>query len=277
MISRMPPPPGPALPLRAVLLFAAGLSACSSGALDVIDLDPVSATNDLVAHWSFDEGAGNVVVDSSGNDHNGQLAGGTTWIPGRFGTALHFDAGEVRVDAFPQPGMASWSVLAWLRSPRDLTTGTTYATIISNELLRSGGWQMNIRTTVAPAIYQFAYWKGPTEDDNVFQNYEQVLPDQWVHIAGVYDKNSRTISIYRNGQPVMKNGLAVSEPADASIKQGTTTLYLARWPPESAAAGQDPGEERRLTGDLDEIAVYNRALDAKEVAALARAPIPQRP
>jgi hypothetical protein len=218
-----------------------------------------------------------MLVDSSGNNHHGQITGGATWIPGRFGKALHFDGGEVHVDAFPQPGMASWSVLAWLRSPRDLMTGDSYATIISNELLRSGGWQMNIRTTMAPAVYQFAYWKGPTENDNVFQNYEQVLPDQWVHIAGVYDKNSLTISIYRNGLPVMRNGLAVSEPADASIKQGTTTLYLARWPPESMAASQNPGEERRLTGDLDEIAVYNRALDAKEVAALARAPIPQRP
>jgi len=277
MISRVSPPPGPDRARCAALLLVAGLSACTSGPLDVIDLDPVSTTNDLVAHWSFDEGAGSMVLDSSGNDHHGLIAGGATWIPGRFGKALRFDAGEVRVDSFPQPGMASWSVLAWIRSPRDLMTGATYATIISNELLRSGGWQMNIRTTVAPALYQFAYWKGPTENDNVFQNYEQVLPDQWVHLAGVYDKNSRTISIYRNGLPVMVNGLAVSELADKPIKQGTTTLYLARWPPESTAAAQDTGEERRLTGDLDEIAVYNRALDAKEVAALARAPIPQRP
>jgi hypothetical protein len=276
MMSSVPLPPRARLSLAAAI-FVAGLCACTPGPLDVIDLDPMSATSDLVAHWSFDEGAGNVLSDSSGNDHNGQIQGGYTWIDGRFGKALHFDSGEVRVDAFPQPGMASWSVLAWVRTPHDLVTGTTYATVISNELLRSGGWQMNIRTTMAPAVYQFAYFKGPSENENVFQNYEQVLPDEWVHVAGVYDKNSRTIRTYRDGVPVMRDGMAVSEPADASIKQGTTALYLARWPPESSAKAIDTGEERRLTGDLDEIAIYNRALEARDIAALARAPIPQKP
>jgi hypothetical protein len=272
----VPTAPGAVL-LRAAAILLAGLSACTSGPLDVIDLDPGNANDDLVAHWSFDEGAGTVLLDSSGNLHHGQIQGSYAWIPGRFGTALHFTNGEVRVDAFPQPGMDSWSVLAWVRTSSDLVTGSTYATVISNELLRSGGWQMNIRTTVAPPVYQFAYWKGPSENDNVFQNYEQVLPDEWVHLAGVYDKNSLTIRIYRDGVPVMVGGMAVSEPADQAIKQGTTALYMARWPPESSTVANNTSEERRLIGDLDEIAVYNRALNAKEVAALARRPIPPKP
>ena len=50
----------------------------------------------LVAYWSFDEGTGTVVADTSGspNNHNGAFGTGTetpSWIPGRLGSAVNFD------------------------------------------------------------------------------------------------------------------------------------------------------------------------------------------
>jgi hypothetical protein len=45
----------------------------------------------LLGHWTFDEGAGDVAQDSSGNN-NGTLQGNPAWVAGSSGgTAVNFD------------------------------------------------------------------------------------------------------------------------------------------------------------------------------------------
>ena len=46
---------------------------------------PVSA--DLVGHWAFDDGAGTIAVDSSGNGNDAVLEGGgdASWVEGQLG------------------------------------------------------------------------------------------------------------------------------------------------------------------------------------------------
>ena len=44
----------------------------------------------LLGHWKFDEGQGDVVVDSSGNENDGETWD-AQWVKGKFGTALAFD------------------------------------------------------------------------------------------------------------------------------------------------------------------------------------------
>jgi hypothetical protein len=53
----------------------------------------------LVAEWHFDESAGNVVKDSSGNGNDGTIHG-ATWVDGKFGKALSFDATLGRMAGF---------------------------------------------------------------------------------------------------------------------------------------------------------------------------------
>lgn len=49
------------------------------------------ARADLEAYYSFDEGAGIVAADLSGNRRDGTLEGDPTWVVGPFGSALEFD------------------------------------------------------------------------------------------------------------------------------------------------------------------------------------------
>ncbi|MBI4548510.1 MAG: T9SS type A sorting domain-containing protein [Ignavibacteriae bacterium] len=53
-----------------------------------VALHPISATT--VAHWHFDEGSGNILHDASPY-HNDGVIHNATWVPGRFGSALHFN------------------------------------------------------------------------------------------------------------------------------------------------------------------------------------------
>ena len=50
-----------------------------------------SLTEGLAAWWKFDETAGDVAYDSSGNGNDGNLTNGPTWSEGKIGGALSFD------------------------------------------------------------------------------------------------------------------------------------------------------------------------------------------
>ena len=54
------------------------------------------ASAELILHWKFDEGSGDVVNDSSGNGHTGTIEG-ATWAVGDKGPCLEFGGDGDRV------------------------------------------------------------------------------------------------------------------------------------------------------------------------------------
>ena len=56
-----------------------------------------AASTGLVAAYSFDEGSGTVVNDSSGNSNNGTISGASWVTAGKFGGALSFNGSNSRV------------------------------------------------------------------------------------------------------------------------------------------------------------------------------------
>ncbi len=52
---------------------------------------------ELVAHWTFDEGSGNIAYDSSGNGNDGTI-NGAEWDAGKYGPALHFNGQDNYVE-----------------------------------------------------------------------------------------------------------------------------------------------------------------------------------
>jgi len=237
------------------VLFA--LAACGSAPLDATALDPTSLAGDLVAHWKFDDGAGVTAADSSGNGHDGVLAGGT-WIPsGRFGGALELAYGDyVSVADFPQ-ATASWTVSVWSRSsPAALAQiTTTLSTIISTETVFAGGWQMHIDNEPNKQWFDAAYWAGATVNNYVVLFCSCIVPDGWVHLTTVWDAASAKMTLYRDDQ------VADQQPMPSPILSGDTTLYMGTW------NGADT--PRFLVGDIDDFAVWSRALAPQEIAALS--------
>ena len=56
------------------------------------------AADGLLAHYAFDEGAGTVLRDGSGQGHDGTIVGGAAWTTGPFGTALKLNGTDAYVD-----------------------------------------------------------------------------------------------------------------------------------------------------------------------------------
>ena len=258
------------------LLFAA----CSSRGLDVVGPDLDSLKHDMVAHWSCDETTG-MLLDDSGSEYNGNIIGATR-LPDSghagFGGALHFDSGNsVVVGSFPQATDSSWSVSLWVRpadwgspSPSpDNGSGDTYVTLISTEMVRSGGWEMTARFPNSDFVertwrYNFAY---PSPSDAAPWTYQWAEPvgldfNIWTHLVAVVDADpmAMKLSFYKNR--VLS---ASAETTIASlILQGTNALYLGTW----------WGGGRYFVGDLDDIVIYRRALTQPEVDRLYKQPAP---
>jgi hypothetical protein len=86
-----------------------------------------------------------------------------------------------------------------------------------------------------------------------------LVTDRWYFLAGVYDASARTGSVYVDG--VLDNGA-----------QATNTPVPATLPAQDACVQLATGlnQMKNLTGALDEVRVYDRALSGAEIAKLYR-------
>jgi hypothetical protein len=232
-------------------------SACSEAPLDAVVLPErdlgKELADGLVGHWPLDDGSEDIARDRSGNEHHGQITGGS-WIPdGRFAGALRLASGDsITVADFPQAA-PSFTVSTWIRlsSEQLALNGDTWVAILSTEEFASGGWQLNIDNRLARPRFDFAYWAPPLTG-YLFVECECVEVDRWIHLAAVVDVEANSVTLYKDGS------IGDEETRPADIPPGDSTLYFGRW----------NSDGRLLTGDLDDVAIWNRALTAVELVAL---------
>jgi hypothetical protein len=245
---------------RSVCLVAALLAAAGCGAspLDAVTVNPHSLAMGLVAHWTFDEGSGSVVGDSSGNGLAGSLTGGTWTTAGRFGGALELALGDhVTVPNFPQ-ATPSWTVSVWTETSRgqlQADSGDT-ATILSTEVVFAGGWQLHLDNRAGYKRYDAAYWAGSTVNDYEVLFCDCINENRWIHLTAVFDNEASTFTLYQDDLVVDHSSLPTP------ILTGDSTLYMGTW---------NMGD-RFLAATLDDFAIWNRALDDGEIATLSRQP-----
>src|SRR5437870_1537223 len=92
-----------------------GLSASASAA--TLPPAPADIASGLGLYYQFDEGAGSLANDSSGNGNTGSLLGGTTWTAGKLGQALSFDGVSGNVTASTTTGLnlsPTLTLAAWI-------------------------------------------------------------------------------------------------------------------------------------------------------------------
>jgi hypothetical protein len=232
---------------------APALMACGTHPLDVITTTPTTLTDGLLAHYTFDEGSGTIVVDHSGNRHDGVLTGGTWIASGKFGGALHMGGSDsVTIDSFPD-APSSFSVSAWVRTVNAPIDG--FETVLSTEIVFRSGWQLNLDKTDAGTGAQFAYWDKLRGDGGGYVHPECfcVRPNVWTHIVAALDGGERTLKVYVNAT------LMGTEAAPRAILPGTPALLIGKWSGDT---------QRFFVGDIDDVAIYKRALTPAEVSEL---------
>jgi hypothetical protein len=246
---------------RLALVCVLGLlSSCTKGPLDAIDLDPSSLSSGLMAHYTFDEGAGTAVIDHSGNKRDGVLSGGQWLGDGVFAGALQLsNAADDHADVNPFPDAPeSFTVSAWART--SAPSADEEDALLSAENVFEGGWELHLRRHVAGLGVHVGYW------DTVAMAYtywecDCLTYDRWTHLAFVRDAATASLTVYADAVALG------SVPAPTPIAPGEPQLHIGHW----------QGDGRYLEGDVDDVAIYGRALTADEIRELNGAPAPVQP
>lgn len=254
-----------------IVLGAAASADPSYQNLDSADVSVINIDDDnggpadYLARWKLDEGGGTLASDSAGGFH-GALQGGlqvagwnATAAPTAFGNpyALNFDGQDDHV-ALPSGGAldiagnaVSFSVWLKLDELPAGISGEAFAGIFDSDqdsyvlYLDKGNNELRFKVTDAD---------GTAERPGIAA--ADLDTTRWHHIAGVYDGAAGKAFIYLDG--VLK---------DTHVNAALTGLVK---PGQVAAFGRDGAFNRHyFKGGIDDARIYDRALTAAEIVALA--------
>ncbi|MCH8296067.1 LamG domain-containing protein, partial [Candidatus Poribacteria bacterium] len=158
--------------------------------------------SDVIFYMSFDDGAGNVVTDLSGNGNDGTIQGNADWQTGKYGSALNLDgATYVTVpNAEPLASISnSMSVGAWVQP--GVLEG--WRNIV--EMDGAAGWKLGFRDSA------FVFTTYHVKD---FIGQTTIDVGQWSHVAATWDGTQTTI--YINGEPDSGGPIAGGGAIDVS-------------------------------------------------------------
>jgi hypothetical protein len=222
-----------------------------SGALSAADV--LQQARMLPYAWySFDEGAGMVAHNASGNGNDATLYGGATWGPGRKGDAVVLD-GKTGYVALPTSILGS--------STEATVGGWLYAMNLTSSWQRffDFGSGSNTYMDVTPrnlaASMQFSITLGGRGAE---QTAVGAVPatGAWQFIA---------VTLHAGTAQLWLSGLPAGSPATVTINPSQLGATLNDWIGRSQYS-IDPF----LAGSVDDFFVYTRGLSAAEIAVLAR-------
>lgn len=207
-------------------------------------------TGTLVGHWRMEEGSGNVFTDDSGYENHAMLqtAQGVTWGQGVDGLAVNLPGTSGRFANAASSTSLNISdaitLAVWVRP-----NVSKYKTIVSK--INPNGYTLGM-TNKAKVLFWFNYDSHGSQYR--FESSSSLPTDgkTWVHIAATYD--GRVAKIYINGV----EDRSATFPSVVKIGANNSNFVIG---------ALDKNE--RWTGGIDDLRLYNKALSATEVAALA--------
>jgi hypothetical protein len=211
-------------------------------------VEPVQLAQGLVGYWNLDETTGQMARDSSPLMNHGTLMGfrPTDVVPGSTGNGLNFDPMVAPVVVVPDaPALnptTAISIGAWIRA-------TDWSG--NRRLAQKGDNDDQYRLTAEGGLLKF-HLTGVTGG-----NLEAILPSTGMphHVMGTFD--GKRIRIYIDG-----NIQAQDDSASGTIGVTPSNLHIGL--KRVGAPNVDS-----FSGVLDDVVIYNRALNATEVRRLA--------
>jgi len=205
-----------------------------------------TASADLVAHWTFDEGSGTTAFDSSGNGHDGTINGTANWVPGQVGGAFHFDGSTYVAVADEIGTFPTFSIAAWFKYDSFIAD---WNSIWHNNAWQSG-WLHHMVTNYAgqDVRVQFAI-NGAGDQFGV----TPIETDVWYHSTVTYDSTTGQMNLYLTTDVERKVNL------DVALTVGGPATILT--------AGQIGGWDgnRLSSATYDDIRMYDHILSEAEI------------
>jgi len=217
----------------------------------------------LVGYWSMNENTGTIATDFSGNGNRGILTGGPTWVDGKRGKALSFDANDDLVNVGTPTSLnitGALTISAWIYPRTFGSVGSSFrGRIVDKENDFATGYAFSLYDPNTGGVGvpndTFALFINASGGNlNCFGNDNSIVLNTWQHVAVTLDSSKNCIP-YVNG-------------AKATTTSGFIMGSFPTTGSNSFTIGNNSGNTREFNGSLDEVRVYNRALSASEIQAL---------
>lgn len=223
-----------AVVLLIMLLIVSSVARAGIGFFRPNSAASIDLNKGLISHWKLDGNA----QDSKGIN-NGSLNGSLVATTDRFGSsnsAYNFSGDDfISAGATNMPALtAAKSFSLWVRPTFDNPQGNALIRLYNT----TNGTLENSVTFTAGQGFSFGAF-----------NAGGVSFDVWQHLVITY--NGTTVTIY-------KNGIQVGSGAASGLSAGTANTMLFG----------TAGGSQSYFGDMDDIRIYNRVLNASEAAAL---------
>jgi chitodextrinase len=243
--------------LRVLSLFlAAALLVSASIGVLISQLIPAhvhASSSGLVASYSFNEGSGTTVADSSGNGNNGTISGATWTTAGKYGSALSFNGKSSRViinDSASLNLSGGMTLEAWV-SPTSVPASWQDVIYKQNDIyfLEAGSSISNNPPAIGATF--------SSHGDQYLAGVSSLPANTWTFLAATYD--GTTLRLYVNGTQVASRSIS------DSLTSSTQALQI----------GGDAAYGQYFKGIIDEVRVYNLALTPTEIQNDMVTPISQ--
>ncbi|MBI5848814.1 MAG: hypothetical protein HZB31_12880 [Nitrospirae bacterium] len=230
-------------------------AACDSQFWYLVEYEPVCTTpaDNMIAWWKGDNNA----LDMIGTQH-GTLMNSDTYAPGMVGQAFSFDGVDDYVDL--PDGFANF------------TSGFTIG--LWAKPTASGYWARFVDLGNGTANNNILFMRRSTSNDLAFEVYDgsgnhdmvyaenAITNNEWHYYAATMDAAGQ-VKLYKDGLPLT---IVVDTTYDATTIVPTSVTRVNNYIGKS-----NWGADAYYTGSMDEIAIFNRALDASEIAAIYNA------
>ena len=207
-----------------------------------VSSDLVPQSSRLIHHWAFEDGAGSKANDSVNGSANLTLYGmnASNWYNCVDGSCLWFDGvnDQAKVDVNDWAGNLTVSQWVWANTSNQTTYAATFAiddqagsNLSFQHMVSSGQWRLH---------------------NNQTQPFGNVIPQRWTHLVSVFDDGD--IRQYMDGVLVGTNTYP-----NGSFNN--IDLYKL---------GVNRAGSAYFEGMIDEVLVWNAALDDQDITSLRR-------
>ena len=209
-----------------------------------------------VLYLPFDEASGDA-MDQSGNGNNGTLQGGATRVPGQngFGSAMQLNGSNAYVEVAHSPTLGltdDLTIALWIKA----TTTPDYGSLVA-KTNGTSQWDYDFYIGLDEKLTLYGDDGAgiPTGERWATSNPQPQLPGSWYHVA--VTRSGSSVTFYLDGNEV-------------GTKQ-QSGQYNNRTLPIWIGSDGDSGDAF-FDGLIDEVKVFDEALDATEIGAVMTPP-----
>jgi len=214
--------------------------------------DAIINPENMVALWCFDEGSGDILHDSSGNENHGELKEGPTWVNGMFDGGLQFDGVDDYVEVPHSESLDTTEAISIVLWAKLTEYPAGELDLLDKGPLDAGSCQYYLSCEGGDQAYSLN-WRGQSWHGGDNFNSPLMNDIEWHHVAATYDMAADEVKVY----------------VDGDCNEYTSSDDMVRGEHRLVIGGpRNLDATYAYKGIMDELAIFNVALTEDEIQSL---------